>query len=200
MPGETTAGARSVPCDDAISTTSPSAIPSFAAVAVLISTQLLHIADVIGSGISCSHGRCASDPSRKADDGYGRKWSGYCAASPSNSGGANKTAFVAEGAEAAGVTRGAGNVPHQPPFSCASVHASLPSVIAGSAMNVAVSISSNVIQGRFSGRASFCEISISTSGMARVSCNGFIAADTAPTTAVNDPDSGRASANDSRNV
>jgi len=34
----------------------------------LISTQLLHIADVSGSGISCSHGRWASDPSRKALD------------------------------------------------------------------------------------------------------------------------------------
>src|SRR6266508_3835426 len=127
MPGETTAGARTLPGLDAISTTSPSAIPSFAAVAVLISTQLLHIADVIGSGISCSQGKCASDPSRNADDGYGRKWSGYWLASPSNSGALNAIGFAAGDAAAAGITSGAGNVPHHPPFSCASVHASLPS-------------------------------------------------------------------------
>ena len=53
-------------------------MPSFAAVAGLISTQLLHIADVIGSGISCSHGRCASEPSRNALEAYGRKWNGNC--------------------------------------------------------------------------------------------------------------------------
>ena len=57
-----------------ISTTSPSPSPSFTAVLGLISIQLLHIADVIGSGISCSHGRCASEPSKNVLDGYGRKW------------------------------------------------------------------------------------------------------------------------------
>ena len=73
---------------EATSTRSPSPMPSCAAVSGLISTQLLHIADVSGSGISCSHGRCASDPSRNCGDGYGRKWNGYCCASPSNCGSA----------------------------------------------------------------------------------------------------------------
>jgi len=31
------------------------------------------IAEVSGSGISCSHGRCARDPSRNVDEAYGRK-------------------------------------------------------------------------------------------------------------------------------
>ena len=68
------------PCADATSTRSPSAMPSRSAVCGLISTQLLHIAVVSGSGSSCSHGRCASEPSRSACDAYGRKWNGYCAA------------------------------------------------------------------------------------------------------------------------
>jgi len=73
MPGDTTAPARTDPCADATSTTSPAAMPSFSAVFELIYTQLHHIADVSGSGNSCSHGRCASDPSRNAVDAYGRK-------------------------------------------------------------------------------------------------------------------------------
>ena len=68
---------------------SPSRMPSFDAVAGLISIQLLHIAEVRGSGISCSHGRCASDPSRNALDEYGRKCSGYCATSPANTSSGN---------------------------------------------------------------------------------------------------------------
>ena len=67
------AGARKDPCDDETSRTSPSATPSFAAVCGLSSTQLLHIADVSGSGSSCSHGKCADDPSPNATDSYGRK-------------------------------------------------------------------------------------------------------------------------------
>ena len=63
MPGVITADERSVPCAEVTSTRSPSPMPSFAAVCGLISTQLLHIADVSGSGISCSHGRCAAEPS-----------------------------------------------------------------------------------------------------------------------------------------
>ena len=47
---------------------SPSFTPSVSAVFGLISTQLLHIADVIGSGSSCSQGRCASEPSRNCSD------------------------------------------------------------------------------------------------------------------------------------
>ena len=45
----------------------------------------------------------------------------------------------------------AGSVPHQPPFSCASVQASPPSAAGGNAANVAPSISSNVSHGRSSG-------------------------------------------------
>src|SRR5262245_63235194 len=86
MPGVMTTEPRMDPCVDAISTTSPSPSPSFTAVLGLISIQLLHIADVIGSGISCSHGRCASEPSKNVLDGYGRKWKGYSPASPSNRG------------------------------------------------------------------------------------------------------------------
>src|SRR5688572_24121577 len=89
MPGESTAAVCNEPCAEPISTTSPSPMPSFMAVAGLISTQLLHIADVIGSGISCSHGKCAVDPSRNAEEVYGRKCSGYCCASPSNRGSAH---------------------------------------------------------------------------------------------------------------
>ena len=105
-------------------------MPSFAAVAGLISTQLLHIAEVSGSGISCSHGRCASDPSRNVDRGVRQEVKRDTApASPSNCGSAN-----ADGARARPAPRPAarppaarGSVPHQPPFSCASVHASPPS-------------------------------------------------------------------------
>ena len=61
-------------------------MPSFPAACGFISTQLHHIAVVSGSGSSCSHGRCASDPSSNACDGYGAKWNGYACASPSNSG------------------------------------------------------------------------------------------------------------------
>src|SRR5262245_12995311 len=123
MPGETIAAVRSDPCADATSTMSPSRTPSLVAVAVLISTQLLHIADVSGSGITCNHGRCASEPSRNALEAYGRKCIGYCAASPSNCGSENANGFVCAGA-AAVVASAAGSMPHQPPFSCASVHVS----------------------------------------------------------------------------
>src|SRR5262245_65543124 len=86
IPGNSTAGARTLPCDDTTSTMSPCAMPRRPAVPGLISTQLLHIADVSGSGISCSHGRCATDPSPNCCDRYGRKWNGYSLASPSNRG------------------------------------------------------------------------------------------------------------------
>src|SRR5579885_2122966 len=86
MPGKTTAGARSVPCDEVTSTRSPSAMPIFSAVFGLISTQLLHIAEVSGSGSSCSHGRCAVEPSPNAGDAYGRKCIGYSLAAPSKRG------------------------------------------------------------------------------------------------------------------
>src|SRR5262249_18473083 len=64
----------------------------------LISTQLLHIADVSGSGISCSHGRCAVDPSPNCTDWYGRKWNGNCDVSPSNRG----STYFAASRDAAG--------------------------------------------------------------------------------------------------
>src|ERR1043165_9815367 len=86
VPGDITAGAGMDPCADAISTMSPSAMPSFDAVCGLISTHVLHIAVLIGSGISCSQGRCAVDPSRNACDANGRKWNGYCDGSPSKLG------------------------------------------------------------------------------------------------------------------
>src|SRR5262245_9611835 len=193
IPGDNTAGTCTLPCADAISTTSPSPTPSFPAVAGLISIQLLHIAEVIGSGNSCSHGRCASDPSRNADDAYGRKFNGNSFGSPSSSAAAYAVALGAAAAEG-GTASAVGRLPHQPPFSCASVHASTSFVIDGSAMNVAVIISSNVCHGSISGRASFWPTSISTSGIARVSWSGFIAAGAAPATAVIDPDAGSASA------
>src|SRR5580765_5918371 len=65
---------------------SPSPIPSFDAVCGLISTHVLHIAVLIGSGISCIHGRCAVDPSRNACDENGRTWNGYWLGSPSKLG------------------------------------------------------------------------------------------------------------------
>src|SRR5215510_1669163 len=111
MPGESTAGTRTLPCAEAISTTSPSPTPSFAAVVGLISIQLLHIADVIGSGSSCSHGRWASDPSRNADEAYGRKLSGYSLGSPSSSAAAYDIALVAAAAEG-GTASDAGRLPH----------------------------------------------------------------------------------------
>src|SRR4051812_30274138 len=89
MPGVSSAGARSDPRDDVTSSTSPWPICIFAAVCGLISIQLLHIADVIGSGISWSHGRCDTVPSLKVCDANGRKWNGYVAASPSKDGGVN---------------------------------------------------------------------------------------------------------------
>src|SRR5712691_5905712 len=69
-----------------MSTRSPCAICSRSAVCGLISTQLLHIAEVSGSGISCSHGRCAVDPSPNCCDTYGRKWKGNCDGSPEKTG------------------------------------------------------------------------------------------------------------------
>src|SRR5215813_5339199 len=84
MPGDGNAAARIEPWLDAISTRSPCCIPSLSAVCRLISTQLLHIALDIGSGNSCIKGRCASEPSRNAIDGYGRKWNPYSLESPLN--------------------------------------------------------------------------------------------------------------------
>jgi hypothetical protein len=66
-------------------------------------------------------------------------------------------------------------------------------------MKVAVSISSNVCHGKSSGLASCLETSRRTSGVERVSCNGFITGGARPRTATIDPDSGAASTNDSRN-
>ena len=85
-------GARTVPCDEVMSTRSPCASCSRSAVCGLTSTQLLHIADVSGSGISCSHGRCALEPSPNCSDAYGRKWNGYSDASPSKRGSAYRIA------------------------------------------------------------------------------------------------------------
>src|SRR5437660_4824715 len=65
---------------------SASPIPSRDAVCGLISTHVLHIAVLIGSGISCIHGRCAVEPSRNACDENGRKWKGYWLGSPSKLG------------------------------------------------------------------------------------------------------------------
>ena len=73
IPGKIITGARSVPCDEVMSTRSPCASCSRSAVCGLISTQLLHIAEVNGSGISCSQGRCALEPSPNCSDAYGRK-------------------------------------------------------------------------------------------------------------------------------
>src|SRR5262245_62159556 len=84
MPGDGNAAARIEPWLDAIPTRSPSPISRRSAVSRLISTQLLHIALDIGSGNSCINGRCASEPSRNAMDGYGRKWNPYSFESPLN--------------------------------------------------------------------------------------------------------------------
>src|SRR5262245_17668712 len=203
-PGEITAAACSVPCAEATSTTSPSASPSFAAVAGFTSTQVLHIADVNGSGISWSHGRWASDPSRKVDDEYGRKWKGNCCESPSNWGSVKPTAWgrappAAAGPGAvAGRASAGGIVPHQPPRSWASLHASPPSAEGGNAANDAPSISSKDAQGHSSGRWSFPLISISMSAVARVACSGRITGGATLATAVGEPDSGTASVHDSR--
>src|SRR5256885_7298646 len=72
-----------LPCADAISIMSPSPMPNRSAVRGLISAQVLHIAVLMGSGISCSHGKCAVDPSRNACDGNGRKGNGDWVGSPS---------------------------------------------------------------------------------------------------------------------
>src|SRR4051812_17045481 len=126
------AGARTDPTLDVISTMSPWAIPPAAAVFGLISTQLLHIADVIGSGSSCSHGRCASEPSRNAYEAYGRKWNGYCPGSPANDGSVNATARAPAGAgPGAAAASARGRSPHQPPCFCAVAHASRRGVTTG---------------------------------------------------------------------
>src|SRR5580765_4225425 len=93
MPGKIMTGTRTVPCDELTSTRSPCASRSRSAVCGLTSTQLLHIAEVNGSGSSCSHGRCALDPSPNCNETQGRRWNGYVAASPSNCG---STYFIAD--------------------------------------------------------------------------------------------------------
>ena len=67
MPGESIAGSvkLSVLRGD-LDQIALSECPIAAAVLGLISIQLDHIAVVSTSGISCSHGRCASEPSRNA--------------------------------------------------------------------------------------------------------------------------------------
>src|SRR5581483_5417060 len=171
MPGKTTAGARSVPCDEVTSTRSPSAMPIFSAVFGLISTQLLPIADVSGSGSSRSHGRCAVEPSPNAGDAYGRKWNGKSLADPSNAGSfhAGASRPVADGGRPA----------------------------AGGWLDFATS--SAVFHGSSIGAFSFPATAISTSAVARVSWIGFIAGPTAVVFASSDPDSGVASTHDSRN-
>src|SRR5687768_14834738 len=199
MPGEMTAAVRRLPCWDVTSTMSPSLIPRRAAVVGLISIQLLHIAEVSGSGISCSHGRCAVEPSRNWFDGYGRKWNGYWSAAPSNSGSTNAAEPAPPPATGAAVASAAGSVPHQPPFSWASVHVSIPSLIDGSAANDAANTSSNVCQGSSTGICSRRPRSSSTSGIARVSYSGIITGAATLATDTSDPDSGSPSDQDSRN-
>ena len=156
-------------------------MPSFAAVAGLISTQLLHIADVIGSGSSCSHGRCASEPSRNADETYGRKMERILLRVAVELRLRPRPASWATGQSASAAPRAAaGGVPHQPPFSCASVHASASGDEAGNFENVAVSISSKVCHGSSSGSPSWRDTSSRTSGVARVSCSGFITGGATP--------------------
>src|SRR5690242_10224249 len=70
---------------------SPCAMPSSLAFFSLISTQLHHIPDVIGSGVSCSQGRWACDPSYSICDAYGMKKYGYTVASPSKAGSVHAT-------------------------------------------------------------------------------------------------------------
>src|SRR6185436_2196418 len=114
MPGVSTAASLTEPCVDTTSTMSPSPIPSFVAVAGLISTQLLHIADVIGSGSSCSHGRCASEPSRNAEETYGSRCIGYSCASPSNFGSSHARALGDGAIGVCGAAAAADGVPHHP--------------------------------------------------------------------------------------
>src|SRR4051812_16180198 len=136
-PGLMNAGALSDPTLDVTSTTSPSAIPSCSAVFGFSSTQLLHIAEVIGSGSSCSQGRCAVEPSRNAVDGYGRKWNGYWPASPSNIGSVYLADPALRASGADGWTAAAfGNSPHQPLWVCAVAHASSPPTGASTAFSI----------------------------------------------------------------
>src|SRR5262245_806570 len=175
IPGKIIAGARTLPCCDVTSTRSPCAIPARAAVCGLISTQLLHIADVSGSGISCSHGRCAADPSPNCDDGYGWKCSGYCDASPSKKG-CSYCAFV-----------------------CCRFMGGCTRCTAGDGGPALFATSSAVFQGSATGDFSLPATSISTSTVDRVLCSGFITGPATVVTASIDPDSGVLSTQDSRN-
>src|SRR5579884_407065 len=150
-------------------------MPIFSAVFGLISIQLLHIADVIGSGSSWSHGRCAVDPSPNAGDAYGRNRNGYSAALPSNRG----SAYVGPDAAPLGAD-------------------DRPSLVDDEA-GTAFASSSALFHGSSIGVFSFPATAISTSAVARVSWIGFIAGPTAVVFASSDPDSGVASTHDSRN-
>src|SRR5262249_45640563 len=120
MPGVITAGTRRDPWLERTSTRSPCATPRRCAVLGLISIQLLHVADARGPGSPCGRGRCGSEPSRNAADGYGRKWKGYWLGSPSNC-----AALAAIGSVRGGpAVFGSGPPPHHPPCFCAVLHAS----------------------------------------------------------------------------
>src|SRR5439155_23290446 len=68
--GETYAGSSIAPWGDVTLTTSPRAMPSFAAVSAAISTHGSHTAWVIVSGASWNHARPAPRPPENLKDGY----------------------------------------------------------------------------------------------------------------------------------
>ena len=78
-PDTETPGARSMPWGDVIVRTSPSCIVELVGgLRVDFNPRPCHITVVIGSGISCSHGRCAVRPSANAADGYTCSTNGIC--------------------------------------------------------------------------------------------------------------------------
>src|SRR6266571_5713687 len=89
---DTYAGASIAPYGDVSLTTSPPAMPNFAAVSVEISTQASHTACVIVSGASWSHERLAPRPSYMRSDGYAS--STRPEGEPSSVGGAESSAAV----------------------------------------------------------------------------------------------------------
>ena len=201
MPGESTAAVCSVPCADVTSTTSPSRD------AELRGRRRVDLDPAaphrrrqrIGHLLQPRQVRRRAVEERRR--GVRQEVERDTAARRRRTAAPTTTASAATARSARGAAASAaGSVPHQPPFSCASVHASESGEAARErrergGQHLLEGLPRQVQRPAQEPRPT----SSSTSGVARVSCSGFITGGATLATATIDPDSGTASAHDSRN-
>ncbi len=174
-PGDSTAAVRNVPCADVTSTTSPSPMPSFAAVAGID----LDPAAPHRRGQRIRHllqpWQMRGEPSRNVVRRIRQEVEGILRRRRRRT-----RCDAADGARAAGLrgrrpaTSAGGQRPHQPPFACASVHASPPSAHRRQRGERRRQHLVERLPRQLERRSRPRPISSSTSGVARVSCSGRI--------------------------